>query len=109
VKLLRRSEMQESSAPRREDALEVFVRYLEAAPGQWVAEADAPPTRAQGQSLHETRRRMAAALALRMGAGALEAATVIEDLPEEAEDAEDQDYAGGPAEGLEDEQGEEDV
>lgn len=62
-------------------------------PASWVAESDVPPARVQAASLGEARRRMAAALAVRIGSGALGAATVIEDLPEEAEDGEDSDYA----------------
>lgn len=88
MKLLRRSDL-EGDGPRREDAVEVFVRYVEAAPGVWVAEADAPPARVQAGSIGAARRCMVAALAGRIGAGVLDAATVIEDLPEEAGDDED--------------------
>lgn len=99
MRLLRRSDL-EGTAPRREDALEVLVRYVEAAPGVWVAEADAPPARVQAASIGAARRRMVAALAGCIGAGALDAATVIEDLPQEAGD---EDEAQDPeADGAED-------
>lgn len=98
MKLLRRSDL-EGAGPRREDTVEVFVRYVEAGPGVWVAEADAPPTRVQAGSLGAARRRMVASLAVRMGSGALDAATVVEDLPEEAGDDEDD---APEADGVED-------
>jgi hypothetical protein len=94
VKLVRRSDV-EAGGTRRQDQVEVFVRFVRSPTGTWVAEADAPPARAEGASLGETRRLLATQLALRMGTASLAQATLVIDLPDEDPD-------GAPPEGDDD-------
>lgn len=82
MKLVRRSDI-EGTGPRRQDQVEIFVRFVRTPSGSWVAESDAPPLRAEAASIGEARRILASRLAVRMGSGCLESATVILDLPED--------------------------
>jgi hypothetical protein len=93
VKVIRRSDV-EASGPRREDQVEVFVRFVRAPSGAWVVEADAPPLRAEAATFGEARRLMATQLASRMGTASLESATLIVDLPEDEDCCEPDEYAG---------------